>query len=123
MLRPHPPRLALRIKNDPMKTIRNHSSLRLFLVIICLFALTGVPNLAFSAGMVYLSPQEFPKYNSILKTNGHPELKTIFVVYDDSFDPPRAGLKCLDKKGRRFEVYITGDNIVRINKIPGKGKW
>lgn len=75
---------------------------------------------AHAGGMKYLSPDEFDKYDKFLKEKGHPELKTIVAVYDDSFDPPRIGLKCVNKNKRVFQVYIEGDKIKRINKTSDK---
>jgi hypothetical protein len=77
---------------------------------------------AHAGGMKYLSPDEFDKYDKLLKEKGHPELKTIVAVYDDSFDPPRIGLKCVNKNKRVFQVYIEGDKIKRINKTSDKIK-
>jgi hypothetical protein len=71
---------------------------------------------AHASGIKYLSPDEFDKYDKLLKEKGHSELKTIVAVYDDSFDPPRIGLKCVNKNKQVFQVYIEGDKIKRINK-------
>jgi hypothetical protein len=93
-------------------------NLILFLIIFLFCSAT-----VYSQGLRYLSSQEFPRYDAILKAQGYPKLKTIFAVYDDSFSPPRAGLKCLDPRGHRYEVYITGDKIVNVKKIPGRERW
>lgn len=88
------------------------------LLSIAFFCMIILPSHA--GGMKYLSPDEFDKYDKLLKEKGHPELKTIVAVYDDSFDPPRIGLKCVNKKKQVFQVYIEGDKIRRINKTSDK---
>ena len=74
----------------------------------------------YAGGMRYLSPDEFGTYDNLLNQNGHPELKTIAAVYDDSFDPPRIGLKCVNKNKRLYQVYIEGNKIKKINKTDDK---
>ena len=93
------------------------------LIVFCILVIMIFPAVASSQGLKYLSADEFPRYDALLKAQGHPNLKTIFVVYDDSFSLPRSGLKCLNPKGARYEVYITGEKIVNVKKIPGKGRW
>lgn len=69
----------------------------LYVGFLCMIILS-----AHASGMKYLSPDEFDKYDKLLKEKGHPELKTIGAVYDDSFDLPRIGLKCVNKKKQFF---------------------
>lgn len=92
-------------------------------IILWLLSIAFLSTLILSAhagGMKYLSPDEFGKYDKLLKEKGHPELKTIVAVYDDSFDPPRIGLKCVNKNKRVFQVYIEGDTIKKISKTSDK---
>lgn len=94
-------------------------------VILLLLSIAFVSTLilsAYASGMRYLSPDEFYKYDKLLKEKGHPELKTIVALYSDLFDPPRIGLKCVDKNKRVFQVYIEGDKIIRINKTSDRIK-
>lgn len=81
-----------------------------------LFLTSGI----YARGMRYLSPDEFGTYDKLLKENGHSELKTVVAVYDDSFSPPRIGLKCVNKNKLLYQVYIEGNKIKRINKTSDK---
>jgi len=72
--------------------------------------------LSYAGGMRYLTQEEFGKYDKLLKEKGHPELKTIVAVYSDMFDPPRIGLKCVNKNKQIYQVFIEGDKIKSIIK-------
>lgn len=72
---------------------------------------------SYAVGMRYLTKDELPKYDQLLKDQGHSELRTIVAVYDDSFNPPRVGLKCVNRKGQQYQVYIIGEQIKKIVKI------
>lgn len=74
-------------------------------------------SLSVAGGMKYLTQQEFAKYDEMLKNNGRPDLKTVVAVYEDWDSPPRIGLKCVNKKGQQFQVYIVGSKIIKIDKI------
>lgn len=75
---------------------------------------------SFADGMRYLTKDEFPNYDRLLRDQGHPELKTIVAVCDDSFNPPRVGLKCVNRKGQQYQVYITGSEIKKVVKIKNR---
>jgi hypothetical protein len=79
----------------------------IFLLLSIAFVLTLILS-AYASGMRYLSSDEFYKYDKLLKEKGHPELKTIVAVYSDLFDPPRIGLKCVDKNKRVFKSISKG---------------
>ena len=85
--------------------------------ILLLLSISCLPIFSYAGGMRYLTQEEFGTYDELLKNNGHPELTTIVAVYDDSFNPPRVGLKCKNKKGKQFQIYISGSKITRIDKI------
>jgi len=91
-----------------------------FLLLIFI-AMLFLSSPIYAGGMRYLSPGEFEIYDNLLKQYGCPELKTIAAVYDDSFDPPRIGLKCVNNKNKiLYQVYIEGDKIKKINKTADK---
>ena len=71
----------------------------------------------YAGGMRYLNESEFSQYDEMLKEKGQPDLKTVVAVYDDSFNPPRTGLKCVNKNGQQFQVYIIGSKITKVVKI------
>lgn len=78
---------------------------------------TVLCSLSLAGSMRYLTQQEFGQYDELLQKKGRSDLKTTVAVYDDSFTPPRIGLKCINKKGEQFQVYIIGENITKIVKI------
>jgi hypothetical protein len=57
----------------------------------------------------------FPPYR--LKKYGRGDLKTIVAVVMAVDNQERVGLKCVNKKGKQYQVYITDGKIVKINKI------
>ncbi len=87
---------------------------KLGLALVTLFILC---SLSVAGSMRYLTQQEFAQYDELLKNSGRSDLKTMVAVYDDSFSPPRTGLKCVNKKGQQFQVYIVGSKITKIEKV------
>jgi hypothetical protein len=84
----------------------------LFIIVILISSLYS-----FASGMRYLTREEFPQYNQLLKEQGYSNLKTIVAVYDDSFNPLRVGLKCVNKNGQQFQVYIIDGKIKKVEKV------
>ncbi len=80
---------------------------------------TGCDNATIEQGINQkkLKQGEFSKYDELLKNNGQLELKTIAGVYDDHYKPPRVSLMCVNNRGEKFQVDITGSTIVRIIKF------
>jgi hypothetical protein len=89
----------------------NHICLALLLV-ICVSGVAGA-----QIGMRYLTPNEFPKYDQMLKNYGRSDLKTTVAVVDTVNNQERILMKCVNKKGAQYTVWITDGKIVTIKKI------
>lgn len=88
---------------------------RIFLALLLVFAMVSFAMA--QMGMKYLTPDQFPKYNKMLKNYGRGDLKTTVAVVTNINDQERVGLKCINKKGKQYQVFITDGKIVRINKV------
>ena len=89
------------------------AKLMIMVMVICLLAVGIVQA---QMGMRYLTPDEFAPYDEMLKKYGRGDLKTIVAVVMPFENQERVGLKCVNKKGTQYQVYITDRKIVKINK-------
>jgi hypothetical protein len=87
---------------------------------IGLFFLLGVSMSSVAEaqmGMQYLTPDQFPKYDQILKDYGRGDLKTTVAVVTTVNNRERVGLKCVNNKGAQYTVSITDGKIVMVEKV------